>query len=119
MSMWTKILVPVLMLGLVGVAEAKGNKGGQKKDKPLVGAVVSVADDGNSVVVKAGKKATATETTVQTSISTAVEIDGVKGKAVKDLSVGDKVKVTPSTGLAVEIKATHAKGKHEKKGKGV
>ena len=109
----TKLLLPVLVLGVVGVADAKGKKDG------LAGKIVSVTT--NSITIQTRHKkgaaggAAAVETvTVQTDASTLVTIDGVAGKSVRDLQAGERVRVTPSTGTATLIEAT-TKKHHKKK----
>jgi len=117
MKFWTKLLVPVLALSLIGVADAAGGKGakGAKKAKHegVAGKVVSVSSDGIITITHGGKKAGATKVEVKTDDKTAVTIDGTAGK-VSDLKPGEKVVVTPTTGTATEIKATKAKGKGAK-----
>ena len=114
MRFWTKVLVPVLVLGLVGIADAKGKKGA--KEPAIKGKIVSVAKDGSSIVVKEGKKQGGTNVTVPTGASTKVTIDGTAGKTVSDLVKGEKVKVKSKGGTAKLIKAKTAKAKkHHKK----
>ncbi len=113
MKFWKQLLIPVMVLGLAGVVEAKGTKGagkGAAKEPAVKGKIVSIAADGTSIVVKTGKKNGGEETTVTTNANTNVEIDGVKGKAVMDLEVGEVVNVKSASGAASEIKAH--KGKH-------
>jgi hypothetical protein len=117
MKFWTKLLVPVLVLSLVGVAEAKAAKGEKKaKHEGVAGKLVSVSD-GTLTISHGGKKAGAKEVTVKTDASTKVTIDGVSGKAVSDLKPGEKVVVSPATGTATEIKATSPKAKAGKTAK--
>lgn len=106
-----KLLIPILVLGMVGIADAKGKKGGNA----LVGKIVSVGAD--SITISTGKKKAGDQknVTVQTTASTTITIDGVGGKSLKDLQAGEHVRITPSTGNATEIQATT---KHHKK-KGV
>jgi hypothetical protein len=108
MRWWNKLLIPVLALGLVGIADAKGKKGGDA----LVGKIVSVSTD--SITITSGKKKAGDQKTitVQTTATTSITIDGVGGKSIKDLQAGEHVRVTPSTGNATEIQATT---KHHKK----
>ena len=115
MKFWKLLIVPVLVLGLAGMVEAKGTKGtGKSAQEPAIkGKIVSIAADGTSIVVKSGKKQGGEETTVQTAATTNVEIDGVKGKTVTDLAVGESVSIKSSGGTASEIKAH--KGKKEGK----
>jgi hypothetical protein len=114
MKFWMKVLVPVLVLGLVGIADAKGKKGA--KEPAIMGKIVSVAGDGSSIVVKEGKKQGGADVTVPTAASTKVTIDGAAGKAVSDLKAGEKVSVKSKAGTAKSIKAKTPKAKkHHKK----
>jgi len=116
MKVWMMMLVGVLMLGLVGVAEAKGHKnhsGATQKQTHVCGKIVSVATDGSSIVIQTGKKSGGQQVTVQTEPATIVTIDKVTGKKVTDLTAGLHVKVTPATGVAQTIKA-HTHKKHNK-----
>ena len=51
------------------------------------------------------------DVTIKTDAKTTVTIDGVAGKAVKDLVVGEKVSINPVAGTATDITA---KSKHKK-----
>jgi hypothetical protein len=111
MKLWTKLLVPVLMLGLVGIADAKG-----KHSKGITGKIVSI--DGTTVTIqpKGKKGAVADPIKVTTDASTTVEIDSAPNMKVTDLQTGEKVVVTGGTsGPATDIKATTKK--HKKKNK--
>ena len=91
----TKALALVLVLGLVGIAQAK--------DKPLKGKISSVAADGLSFQITTHKDPTPVTVTADTS--TTVSIDGVAGKKISDLTAGLYVTVTPSTGTALTVEA--------------
>src|ERR1700722_19905628 len=103
MKFWTKVLIPVLVLGLVGIADAKGKKGA--KEPAVKGKIVSVAANGTSIVVKQGTKNSGSDGPRPTASSTKVTIDGTAGKAVSDLKAGEKVKVKSKGGVAKTIKA--------------
>ena len=118
MTRWTKWLVPVLVVAMVGVADAKGAKGAgkHKKGGGLKGKITAVAADGSSITVHTGKKkngAGQDVTIATTKPNLKIEIDGQKGKSVRDLAVGEKVVVNPLSGPATDIKAKAgtAKGK--------
>lgn len=118
MKRWTMLLVPVLVMGLVGLAQAKG---AGKKDHggAVKGKIVSIAADGSSITISHGHKAKAVEVKVPVNGSTKVEIDGVS-KSLNDLHTGSKVVVTrsgvdaPATDIRVD---TQHKGKHAGKKK--
>jgi len=112
MKFWTKVLIPVMVLGLVGIADAKGKKAG--KEPAIKGKIVSVALDGSSIVVKKGKKQGGGSVTVPTASSTKVTIDGTAGKAVTDLKAGEKVKAKSKGGTVKSIKAKSGKSKSGK-----
>jgi hypothetical protein len=116
MKIWAKLLVPVLILGLVCIADAKG----KKNTSGLTGKIVSVSGDGKSITIKPrGKKgAVADPIKIQTDGTTTVEIDGVGMKKVSDLQAGEKVIVQGGTaGPATDIQATSHKGKGKGKHK--
>lgn len=121
MKFWTKLLVPVLALSLVGVAEAKdaaakGAKGAKKGKKDTVAGKILSVSGATVTVSTGGKKAGAKEVSITTDDKTAITIDGTASK-VADLKPGEKVVVSPATGTATEIKATSAKAKAPKAAK--
>jgi hypothetical protein len=112
MAFWAKLFIPVIILGLVGVADAKGKKG----KGGLTGKIVSVS--GNKIVIQSkGKKSAGTQPiTIQTDMTTTVEIDGVPGKKVSELHAGERVIITGDPSAVVsDIKATSGKSKGKKK----
>jgi hypothetical protein len=122
MKFWTAVLAILFAVSLVGVAEAKGggakaNKAGKTGTKAkadvLKGKVVSVAADGQSLVVK--QKKTKAQVTVAVGPKTKV-----KGAAtsVSQITAGERVKVRPATGTAKVIKVKAAKVKGAKKAAG-
>jgi hypothetical protein len=104
MKWWTKLMIPMLVVGLVGIADAKGKNGG------LRGKIVSI--EGNAITISKGKKNGGQNTIIHTTATTSITIDGASGKAVTDLQVGERVTVTPYAGTATQIVATT---KHKKK----
>ena len=122
MQLWGKILAVVLVLSFAGVSEAKAAKTGKKDSKAVRGTITAIAADGSSVTVDVAKKKKAGAAPMPkvftTSAGTRVTIDGVPGKKVVDLSVGQKVKVTASrNGAASAIATDGAAGKGKKKKK--
>jgi hypothetical protein len=116
MKLWTKLLIPVLAIGLVGglvgIVDAKGNK----NNTGIKGKIVSVTGNGKITIMTHGKKGTGGQTmTITTDVNTTVEVDGMAGKAVRDLSSGQKVVIQGgTTGPATDIQAT---SKHKGKRK--
>lgn len=111
MKLWTNLLVALLVVGLAGVAMAKKAPG----DKPVVGAVVSVAEDGKSVVVSVkGKNGAAdTEKTIAVGDKVAVTVDGAAGD-IKGVKKGMRATITVD---AIDGKATKIDVKAKGKGK--
>jgi hypothetical protein len=108
MKLWITLLAAALTLSFVGTAHAaKGAKG-------LKGQIVSVAADGKSIVVSAGKKSDAKQSTIELDDAVTVTVDGAPAK-VADLKAGLYVMVSPAEGKATSITATTAKP--EKKAK--
>ena len=104
MSWLKKLMIPVLILGMVGIADAKGKKSGLKGKITII--------NGKDITISKGKKNGGQTTLIHTTATTSITIDGVGGKAVTDLQVGEKVVVTPAGGTATQIIATT---KHKKK----
>jgi hypothetical protein len=117
MKLFTKFLVPMLVLGLVSAADAGKNK--KKGHAGLAGTIAGISGDNLSISAGHGKKNKGGQSvTVSTNANTAVSIDGIAGKSVKDLAPGEKVKVNPKGGLATSIIATHSQShKHKHKHK--
>jgi Cu/Ag efflux protein CusF len=104
-----KLFAIVAVLGLVGLAQAKDK--GAPKPKSLQGVVKSVDAANNKVVVTVKDK----DQDVTTDANTKVIIGG-ENKTLADLKAGDKVSITPDTGVAAEIKVAPAGGKGKAKG---
>ena len=105
MKLWMTLLAAALTLSFVTATQAAG-----KKDKGLKGQIVSVADDGKSIVISAGKKADAKQQTVELDASVTVTVDGAPAAdGVKALKSGMYVMVSPSEGKATSIVATTSK----------
>lgn len=113
-----KMLVVMLAVALVVGLTAVANAAPTSKPAGLHGKIKSVDVDKKEVVVTT-KERGATETkdvTVTVDDKTTITIDG-ETKALADLKADMRVKVTPATGTATEIKATTKKpGKGGKKG---
>ena len=124
MRIWACVMAGLLVLGLGGMADAKGKAGKPAKAKKhhvLKGTVTSVAPDGKSLVVRK-KHATASATLGE---STKVLLkSGRHAKAqpgtTADLKKGKKVTVRPAKGTAKTVvvheshKKAKAAGKHKK-----
>jgi len=119
MTALRNVLLAVVILGLIGVAQAQvqGKQKAKGEKKPSVSGVV-VKVEGEKLVVKvAPKGGDAKEVTVTTDNKTKVTLDGKKA-ALGDLKEGMKVKVTPDTGTAQKIDAkTPGKAREGKGGK--
>src|SRR4051794_30499697 len=114
MKFWTKLFAVLAIVAMVGVARAADDKPGDKPadkpvaKKPLKGDVVKV--DGSKLVISAGKKTDKKEVTVETNDKTVVTIEGKEAK-LADLKAGQKVLVTPDTGVAEKIEVPMPKVK--------
>lgn len=112
MKMFLALMAAVLSLSLVTSVQAKEKKAG----KGLKGQVVSVADDGKSIVISTGKKADAKQQTVELDAQVSVTVDGAPAAdGVKALKSGMYVMVSPAEGKATSITASTTKP--EKKAK--
>jgi hypothetical protein len=112
MKVWTKrfaVMAIVAMVGIVHAADPKPPKA-PKKGTTLKGAVVKV--DGTNLVVNSGKKGGDKEITVETNEKTVVTIEGKEGK-LADLKPGQRVTVTPDTGVAEKIEVPIPKAKKD------
>lgn len=104
-----KWLVPVLILGMVAVADAKKNN---QNNGGIKGKIVSVSK--NYIIIQTGKKNGGQQTTIHTSPNTTVEINKQGNHAVSDLQAGEHVVVQEDqNGVATDIQAT-GKHKHHK-----
>jgi hypothetical protein len=113
MRWWTKLLIPVLMLGLVGIADAKGTK--KTHVKHMKGKIVSISGTDVVVAPHHKKKSAGKTATIHTSAQTKITIHGVSGKAVADLKAGEKVSITHSHHNASKITVAKKKHHHKKK----
>jgi hypothetical protein len=107
MKLTFKILVAMLILGLAGVAQAKG----QKNQSGIKGKIVGVSL--NSITIT--EKGIAGQVTIKVDANTTIEVDGVSGKKVTDLQAGERVIIQGGTdGPATDISAkSHKGGKHK------
>lgn len=120
MKTWASILVAALVLGLAGLAEARGHAGKRAhagKHNGLSGTIQSVAADGKSVVV-AHKGTTAT---VALADTTKVAIKHAKREkpqaaTLAALHAGERVNVRPAAGTASKIVILDFPKKHHKRG---
>jgi hypothetical protein len=103
----------VLLLSFASMAGAKGKK--QEDAGGVSGKLVGVSPSMIFIQQK-GDTASGTPTQVKIKVdaNTTVEIDGVPGKKVTDLQVGERVVVQGGTdGPATDIQATTHKGNHK------
>ena len=106
MKIWIAAIAGMLMVGFTGVAHAAKPA---KADKPVMGQVKSVAEDGKSIVIMTAGK-TPTEVTVTVDEKTVFTLDGKDAK-VKDLKADLYVTVKPGTGTATTVDALTEKPK--------
>jgi hypothetical protein len=119
MKALVKVFALLVVLGLVGSAEAKkeaGDNAAAPKVKPLRGVVKSVDGTNVTVTVKVSKEESK-DVVVATDDKTEVTIDGQAGK-VADLKAGQRVTVLPPEGTATKIAASTPRPKKEAAPKG-
>ena len=113
MKVWTKLFAVLAMVALVSAVNAADPKPPKAAKKAsLKGAVVKV--DGTKLVVNNGKKGGDKEVTVETNDKTVVMIEGKEAK-LADLKPGQRVTVTPDTGVAEKIEVPIPKAKKDAK----
>lgn len=107
----SSVIALALMVSIPCMAQAKGNKGG---DKPFHGKVTAVDATANTITVESKKSA---ESKTFKAADAKITVDGAAGK-LADITVGMKAKVTvgttPDTATAIDA-STHKK--HDKKAK--
>jgi hypothetical protein len=94
------------MVGVVNGAD----KPAKAKKNTIKGAVVKV--DGTKLIVNSGKKGGDKEVTVETNEKTVIIIEGKEGK-LADLKPGQRVTVSPETGVAEKIEVPTPKAKKD------
>ncbi len=114
MKRWITVAALVAAFGLVSVVQAK-----EKGTKGSHGKIVSIAPDATDktltdIVVTVGGKKNPQQVTVTVNKDTVVTIDG-KTAQLSEIAVGQRVTISPSTGLVQTLAVvTH----HRKKNKG-
>ncbi len=114
MRIWKKLVVPMAMLSIAGVADARVARA-LRVDKVITGQIQSInGADITIVPARASKEGTGVKETIHTTIKTTITVDGVAGKSVTDLSAGQKVKIVEAGGSATTVMVTTKHHKHKK-----
>ena len=110
MKFWIAAFAVLFAVGFTSLAHAaKPAKG----DKPAVGQIKSIAEDGKSITIMSMGK-TPTEMTITLDDKTVITLDGKEAK-LKDLKADLYVTVKPGTGTATTVDATVEKPAKKKK----
>ena len=109
MKFWIAAIAVMLMVGFTSVAHAAKPAKAPKADKPVMGQVKSVAEDGKSIVIMTMGK-TPTEMTITVDEKTVYTLDGKDAK-ITDLKADLYVTVKPGTGTATTVDALTEKPK--------
>lgn len=120
---WTKWMAALLVVTMVGVADAKATKTSKLKKKSDVSGTIATVSKGTLTIHATGdkksgkgKKGAGKDIKVKVNGKTTVSINGNPGK-VGSLHAGQKVKISESGGIATEVKATDGKAGKGKKTK--
>jgi len=109
-----KLIVPILIVGLAALAQAKE----PKIKSGLRGKIIGMSGNGALIIQTArGTSSSINQMTIHTDANTTVEINGVAGKRVLDLQAGERVIIQGDpTGIVSDIQA---KSKHHGRRRGL
>lgn len=110
MKTWTRLFAVLAIVAMVGVAANTNAADKPAKKGGLKGSVVKV--DGGKLTITSGKKGAEKEVVVETSDKTVVTIEGKEAK-LADLKAGQRVTISPETGVAEKIEVPTPKAKKD------